>query len=676
VEEAASYADTQYVMADALKWALDRDGVPFRVPQEAIDSDYKLFMAHMRDFGSMAKRRFTQIRASRLNSDRISKVISPDNPDLARLIDLAEGIRVTTPAMFTPNGQGVRPKLRKNYLLAHSVVNKLFHDLHEEGLAFYLPMNVALQVPGCHFIASDLVIDGKKLKGRPTIDPQRQSDAALPEHAMNAPDVREAVTEIYGEINHPTLDIIVRMVMAFYEQEKEKDPTFTWEDLVLWKMDLRGAFTLLSVRPEDAKLFGIELTNDGDAAKTFAVFFLCGLFGWTGTPAAFQVITRAIVFQLGRTTLGKVLMYVDDLIGICRRSDLSAELARTRELCTKLLGDNAVADDKTESGRRLDVIGYCFDLDQRRVTVARKNFLKTLYGFFSTDLQASHPLRHLERLASWGSRYATICRALKPFNRAIYSLYCRGKKPRNQLSRHVKLDLTSDARRAIRMWRAMLVALDLDEGRFARSFESFREHPNTSDIGEFDCSLEGVGVLIYDEAQPSAAGGYRGAMVGGGACSLLPLGFADDSSYQNTAEFIGAIFVIITMTRLGFQNIKVKLRGDSISALTWAVEEKFRSDLVHNAAVVFILLLISTGAEIVGYEHLAGEANWRCDALSRPSLMKSHGELGIGGIPFLDFREDPVAQEIIRLCDPALPVDSDDDFQLFWQRARTAIAQL
>jgi hypothetical protein len=210
----------------------------------------------------------------------------------------------------------------------------------------------------------------------------------------------------------------------------------------------------------------------------------------------------------------------------------------------------------------------------------------------------------------------------------------------------------------------MLVTLDLDAERFARSFESFREHPSTHIVGEFDCSLEGAGVLIYDEAQPSVSDrGYAGAIVGGGAGSLLPLGFADDSSYQNTAECIGAILVILTLTRLGYKGIKVRLRGDSISALTWAAEEKFGSDLVHNAAVIFVLLLISTGAEIVGHEHLSGEANWRCDALSRPSLGKSHEELGITGIRFLDFSEDPVAQEIILLCNPDLAVDSDEEFQ-------------
>jgi hypothetical protein len=57
VEEAAAYADKQYVMDDALNWALEQDGTPCRVPQQAIRSDYKLFQAHTRDIASMMTRR-------------------------------------------------------------------------------------------------------------------------------------------------------------------------------------------------------------------------------------------------------------------------------------------------------------------------------------------------------------------------------------------------------------------------------------------------------------------------------------------------------------------------------------------------------------------------------------------------------------------------------------------
>jgi hypothetical protein len=115
-----------------------------------------------------------------------------------------------------------------------------------------------------------------------------------------------------------------------------------------------------------------------------------------------------------------------------------------------------------------------------------------------------------------------------------------------------------------------------------------------------------------------------------------------------------------------------------MSALVWAHEERFRSDLIHNAAIIFVLILIHTGAEVVAHEHISGESNWRCDALSRPSRNEhSREEIGLGGgIPFCDLSEDPMAQEIVQLCDPTLAVDTEEEFVRFWQRAKAAIAQI
>ena len=58
------------------------------------------------------------------------------------------------------------------------------------------------------------------------------------------------------------------------------------------------------------------------AGGGITIIFLCGLFGWSSTPAAFQVTTRAIVFELGQILLGVSLMYVDDIVGLSKRKEL------------------------------------------------------------------------------------------------------------------------------------------------------------------------------------------------------------------------------------------------------------------------------------------------------------------------------------------------------------------
>ena len=157
--------------------------------------------------------------------------------------------------------------------------------------------------------------------------------------------------------------------------------------------DLKGAYTLLSFRPEDVGLFAMLLTED------VVYFQLAGIFGWSGTPAAFQVVTRAITWELRHALRSSTVMYVDDIIRVCFASDLESDLAITRRVCTDLLGSGAVADDKTEHGVRLDVIGYTLDLTQERVLIARKNFLTALHGFISTDVTQRLNLKAAQRLA-------------------------------------------------------------------------------------------------------------------------------------------------------------------------------------------------------------------------------------------------------------------------------------
>ena len=53
-------------------------------------------------------------------------------------------------------------------------------------------------------------------------------------------------------------------------------------------MDLKGAYTILSLRPEDAALFGMEVSHN------LVYLRIADIFGWSCTPAVFQVVTRAL----------------------------------------------------------------------------------------------------------------------------------------------------------------------------------------------------------------------------------------------------------------------------------------------------------------------------------------------------------------------------------------------
>ena len=306
-------------------------------------------------------------------------------------------------------------------------------------------------------------------------------------------------------------------------------------------MDLRGAYTLLSFRPEDAGLFGMELTGD------LIYLQICGIFGWSSTPAAFQVVTRALKWEFKSLLTSYTEMYVDDVIGVCFAENVATDIKEATRICLSLLGPKSVATDKTETGTRLEIIGCVVDLDTMRVSIARENFLSAIHGFLSIDLYESARLKTMQKLASWGSRYGRICRLMRPFCGAL------NRATIGRRDRHATFLLEEETKCAIRCWRVMLFLVGYDETQFTRSLDSFDTRPAVY-IVEFDASLTGAGVLVYQRIDSVEE------CVAATAMDLRGLNFGTDSSFQNTAEYIGAIIGILCLLKLGVSNEDIELR--------------------------------------------------------------------------------------------------------------------
>jgi hypothetical protein len=372
----------------------------------------------------------------------------------------------------------------------------------------------------------------------------------------------KAASDFYGAIRTlPTIEDIAKMVHDFWTAAKRKNPRLRQQDLRIWKMDLRRAYTLLSFRPGDAGLFATLLTDD------LVYLQLVGVFGWDGTPAAFQVVTRAISWELRHALQGHTLMYVDEVVGVLT---MSSQISLRREISRRIrfrfrrdIGSGSVADDKTENGRKV----LC--VLTRSGGIARKNFLKALHGFATTNVKARINLKSAQRLASWGTRYGKM----RPFCSYLYRVTW------GRTSSQALFFLSSEAIVAVRCWRAMLSLVRFREQEFTRSIASFApEHPSV--VAEFDSSLSGSGVIWY------ARDSGTEVVLGVSAVDLRFLGFGFDSSNQNLAEYIGAIIAVLRQVMLGHSGRSLALRGDSMTALTWAVTERPRGTIVINASIV------------------------------------------------------------------------------------------
>jgi hypothetical protein len=648
LREAQVTSQNELGVKDAIAW-----GKGFQFSQNMINSDVACLRAAQLNFTAMVTRRLKILSIDRLSKVRVA-LLRHDNPERTLMDDLAIGMRVFLPAGFIPNGKAVRTPLRESYVAVSHAVNKMLSETISSRLAILLPRCQAQQyVPQLHYCKAHWTPKKGKPSGRPLGDLTYVDGTPV-----NTDETAQLATAYYGEIIHPTIQDIAAMVAAFTVEQGKSS-----YEVVLWKMDLKGAYTLLSYRPADVGLFAMELTDE------LVYLQFVGIFGWSGTPAAFQVVTRALQWEMKHALSGPTLMYVDDLVGVCLKRDLAKNLRVARRIITQLLGSNAVADDKTESGRRMDVIGYTIDLDIERVLISRKNHLKALHGFASINLEGSIGLKEAQKFASWSSRYGMICRVMRPLCAALHRLTA------GRTSFHARFKLSQEAKVAIQCWRALLCVIPYDEVQFTRSLASFRSRPGET-VAEFDASLSGVGVLWF--SSDGAAEGVRGVC----ALSLLSLGFGKDSSFQNLAEFIGAIVAVIGFVTMGGKGKNLTLRGDSITALTWAYTERTRGPTAMNAAIVWTLLCIAADVHIADTTHLPGKLNVTCDLLSRrsaadaPVSQQEVKDLGLSGAAVLDLGNDPAVKALISICDPKRVLETDAQFGGFWAEARRCVDEL
>jgi hypothetical protein len=241
-----------------------------------------------------------------------------------------------------------------------------------------------------------------------------------------------------------------------------------------------------------------------------------------------------------------------------------------------------------------------------------------------------------------------------------------------RLNPHVSFPLSTEAAIAIKCWRAMLCLVSYSETEFTRTLLSFAPI-QSGIIAEFDASLQGAGLVWYSRSEGAES------VVGVCAVELSFLGFGDDSSFQNLSEFIGAILAVAGQVVMGHRGQSVSLRGDSITALTWAITERTGGAIVTRAVMVWALLCVAADINIHEVVHLPGAENKVCDSLSRrcgvhPLSVKDHVcAIGLSPADEVDLQANSDVMELLQLCKPASILESDEQFTVFWMAARSAV---
>jgi hypothetical protein len=235
------------------------------------------------------------------------------------------------------------------------------------------------------------------------------------------------------------------------------------------------------------------------------VIFICGIFGWTGTPPTFEVISRPIMHELKHVIKGSALIYCDDIFVVTIKKNAVADMHTTDQVCCNLMAPDSIEQTKTRSGRCLTFIGYDIDLDKQLITISKRNMLRALHGFLIVDKNVPMKVKTMQKLASRASRYGKICVYMKPFISVLYAEYT-GR------SDHASFKISRKAWQIVHYFRVLSGLTAVNDIEFAKQLKTFKKVTSNLII-EFDASLTGIGLLYYQQS------GNDEILIGGGSVS-------------------------------------------------------------------------------------------------------------------------------------------------------------
>ena len=240
--EAFRENDQKFTEETALNWADN-----FIFPISVYTTDLNDFIRVDGSLEALVRLRQGDTSSVRMNLARVNNLNLVESEWKRRLVAMADGIPIITPPGFVPSN--VPPKLRQKYLRLAPAINKSIYELYKNRLIVILPTSVAKDIKGVHFSALHWTLQADKEQGRTLADPSSGSNP------LNTPEAKKLVDIVCGEIVHPTIQDMMNMVLSFANNDS------SFHNMMLWKRDMAGAFTLLNILPAYVRLCAFELTD-------------------------------------------------------------------------------------------------------------------------------------------------------------------------------------------------------------------------------------------------------------------------------------------------------------------------------------------------------------------------------------------------------------------------------
>jgi hypothetical protein len=181
-------------------------------------------------------------------------------------------------------------------------------------------------------------------------------------------------------------------------------------------------------------------------------------------------------------------------------------------------------------------------------------------------------------------------------------------------------------------------------------------------VCSFDASLSGFGCVVNEVTD-------QGLAPWGVIRERFPVSFKfDESAYQNLAEFLAIISILLVLAEGGVRECSIHIKGDSKVALKWAASQKFSgADRNNSASLLFTLLCMRYRLQIGSTEWWSSEDNHLCDTLSRGGDMESYGPPYTESGSYYQWEAGDAKSRLMSRCNPQWEEDGTfNSFLSLW----------
>jgi hypothetical protein len=534
--------------------------------------------------------------------------------EFASLLDLAaNGASILRPADFAPNN-GVGCRSRSNAVaMADAVIARLAQE-QATGDVMIVPaaeFRALAHLRGLEFNVTELGWtfkhgnkDSDQL-GRVT------DDATNSPSPLNTPASLLMAEARYGSLVLPQLHDMCQSLL-------QARVAFPGKPIAGLKEDVSRAYRRVRFRPDHCPLMTCIMPLDHNGVEHYAIR-LSQPFGHNASAHAWGVVARGIHWHIGQHDPRQLApqlsdIYVDDFYSFGEDLYLHEVSGLFTDAC-RVAGSDARDPLKAEISTRLQSLGWMF-LDEFDSIMPNSKGWYNLIALFFTDTpwvlnkQSTLPVKLLQRLGSYASRYSQVFPALRPFYHSFYG-NTKGASPLAR--RHVSARTIQD----IWMWRMFLALAFYQPYMVSAPIHwPVRIHSAVED------QAASADYIVYVDAATSSD--HCGAYIAGVAWCLFQspvqsfwLGnkchVLDINLRELTGVIVGAIMAIVFAPP---GTTHIHLWCDNSSSVAWADTNRTVSPIA--SLLLQILTFLGTSRRIlftVGW--IAGKQNIVADAISR-----------------------------------------------------------